>query len=534
MRIVNPYPFGDPPAGDVLRAGVARAERVVLKDDHGKVRGERADLGELAAALAIRAGGEPFDQQLRRPYTLELHDATGAIESVQIMHDGSLYWPSWNGWAELEDPVALFRWLAAAGLPEPLAIWEAQHGPDADARRAAWRTQIPEPIRAAWDPRNEELVDQDFDAYGLRQQLIDALGSEERAIAELLRWYGSGSGSLEMRPEYESLPRLLLAHWGYDPIVKTFPALEDERARAGAARYVLHGSPLTPILAAPVLALDERVRRGLVDAAQATLGAGDGARLEADLFPSALAVPGGTELVGVALTRNPFQIVGDGRSVYAVDGNDLVRFADGARTVIASVLEEPHVGVRDDVVLVEEYGTVREIAADGVVRKLPAAEPAMVEAARSRAEAWRAPPLSGLVAVAPRADEIEAWVALAHAGAEEPATARVAGRAYLDQTTASVAWRQSAGIDKIPLPGRPYAATACAGALVVAVELESASALVRVDEQSAGQPTPFDVRPDAVRMLVAARGRVFVVVQSARGVLVLRASAAMDGAAALR
>lgn len=513
MRVLKRR-VGHPPSNEELQDALAHTRRVVIVDDAGVVRGERENgtVTELAEALRVKEGGEAFEQQWRAPSRLALQP----VGELRILPDGSVDWDGWSSWAELVDPRRLFAWLAEAGLAEPLAAWDAWHAPSAAVARAKWREHIPAPLSIDWDPAHEEAIGRSFESFTLQGRLIDALGSEQAAMVALLAWYGFGSGPIALRPDYQSVPRLLLNCFGFDPIVAVIPSLESEDERAGAARWLLDAAPLAPILARPMLGLPEATRQALVAVAHDRFGASDAERLRRDLFPEPLAVPPGTTLIGASHTRRLVHLVSDGSCVYAVDGYEVVRFEGGERSVLASVGEDPRLGLRDGALLIEEYGAIHALGGG----EAPRADEAARARARARAAGWRPPPRAGLSPIAPSEDELEAYQALAHLGIAEPPAARLAGRAYLDPEAHALVWCEPEGERRIALDGRPIAAAACQDGVVIAVAKGERVELWRMGQE--GQTSRrLDVAPDSVRRITCDPGRIILVVYSGKNELVL-------------
>jgi hypothetical protein len=517
VRVVNPYPCGHAPRSADLARAVSDAEWLALRDRDGTLVSERRVDRDLAARLQIREEGRPFDQQLCSPHAIELCSASERTR-IDLMEDGSVRAPAWNGWAELEAPRALFAWLAAAGLGEPLELWDAQHGAGAERARAVWRTAIPAPLRAGWNVAHETLVDETFLGSERTRALVEALGSSEAAIVALLDWYGAGEGALARRPQYESLPRLFLAGFGYDPVIAAFALLAAERARAGAARFVLDAAPLPPVLAAPVMRLDETTRRALVATARAVFGEADAARLAPELERGDPVAPAGTTLVGFSATARLRRIVADAERVWAIDGQELVRLARGVRRVVTFVPREAPLAALGGAILVDRGGPVLRYAADGrLLDPLRAATEEESRRARATIAGWRVEAPGELVAVAPHTEEGEAFEAFAHLGIGPPAVAAWVGRAFLDREGEALVLDGA----RIRLPGRPLAATADGPRLVVAVEAAGGVTLVGHDPDGRQAVSPvLGVRPGDLKRLLAVPGRILLLLDTGRGELV--------------
>jgi hypothetical protein len=474
-----------------------------------------AALREVLGLLAFRTDVPPFDHWYTRPVMLEIRGDQREIARAELIGDGSLCVSPWGGYVELRRPSELFDALARAGAGTLALAWNAQHGPGAAEARRAFRAAVPAPLSAAYDPAWESLVPADLRGAALAQSMVPSLG-REGAIEAILCWYGSGHGPLSLRPEYESLPRTLLTAFDFDTIVAVFPSLRGEAALAGAARVVLDASPMPPILASPVLALDEGVRRSLVAAARARMGEEDAERLSAELFPAPTEAPAEVVVLGHSATMRLAYPVSDGDSVYARDGKEIVRFAGGARTSLLPVLGPAVPMAFHDGALWLRFGdTVKKLSPGGdILEEVYGATDEERSAAAARLEQLGAPRLDGLpLSEAP----FEAYVEYAHLGLPLPPSARVAHEVRIDAEGKAVVDGR-----EIALPGRPVLwDVAASGAVVVLTEAAShGSAVVWLTEEGAPRvETGIDAA--AVKALLAADRRAFLIVVGGRGLQVV-------------
>lgn len=523
MRVLNPHPFGHAPSHADLSGAIGRATSAALLDARGE---QRIELGPTAIAtlgglLEVREGEPAFDQQLAARYGLELSGAQGPLGRLELAADGSVYWPAWNGWAELGRPRELFAWLAEQGLGEPLACWEACHGPAAEEALAAWRQAIPEALASGWDPQHERVLNGDFAAPQKQAELVGALGSPAAAIAALLEWYGAGQGPVAERPPYESLPRLVLAGFGFDPLVAVIPALDGDQALAGAARFLLDAAPLSPNLAAPVLALDSAARERVVAVAARQLGEADAARLRAQLFPTPVGCPTGASHVGTSKTRQLRALVCDAQGVFGVDGFELVRLARGETTVLQPLLKVVPLAAHQGSVLIAIGAKVRELSATGaVVAEHGAATAAQREQALAELDRLQTPPRDGIVAVAPSGEQRAAYGAFAHLGVPQPAAAALRQHHYLDPTAREIL-RPAAQPERVALPGQPLRACADASDVVVAIEHPSGIVVAWLDQAGALRSAPpVERQADQLCGLLAEAGHAFLVFDTGQSHLI--------------
>lgn len=525
MRFVNPYPFGHAPQNADLSGTLDATTKVALLDSSGARAGEAsgATLQQLRELLTIREGNEPFDQQFVERWGLELWGGQGLLGRFDVAADGSGYWITWNGWAALAHPAELFAWLAAAGLRGPLEAWNGAQGLDAEEVLTAWRDAIPLPFRSSWNRQHEQLVTADFDAAGRQRELIEALGSRAAAISALLDWYGAGQGPLRLRPAYESLPRILLATVGFDPVIAVIPTLEASRPLAGAARFVLDATPLAPTLAAPVLALPEEARERLVAAATDAVGPDDAARLRGELFPAPYACPAGATHVGTSISRQLRRLVAGRAGAFAIDGFDLAHFAEGQRTVLQPLPREIPMAAHGGSLWLATGAMVRELDSSGrLLKEHPGAETAERESRQAELARHAPPPRAGLEAVSVGVAEQEAYAAFGHLGLPLPAAARLATSHYVDFQAHEVV-RPGASPERIPLSGRPLLAAAVAPGIVVAIEQDERLVLVWLDEAGTAIPgAPLAIAPATLCGLAATAEHAVLTLDTGRSQMVAK------------
>lgn len=479
-----------------------------------------AALRQIVDLLEPRASVPPFDHWYIRPAMLSFHDDSNEIARVEVVKDGSVCFSPWGGFVELCRPRELFEVLAQNGLPELLAAWNTEHA--GEEARLRFRQAVPAPIAAVYNPSWEALAPVQNGLADLTTTLISSLGAA-RAIEAILAWYGCGTGPVALRPEYESLPKVLLAAFAYDAVVATFPGLMAPSARAGAARFVLDASPMPPILQRHILALDEETRRALLAAARETMGDEDVLRLSAELLPAPASPAQGMTVLGHSDTARLVYPVTDGHSVYARDGKEIVRFHDGTRASLMPVLGPAVPLAFHDGALYVRFGDrVTQLSPKGdVVREsfgASDAERQTAASALSRAEKAR---LTGLPLPAAAA---EAYVEYAHLGLPLPKSADLA----FDVTLGSDAKALVNGREwPLPGPARLCDVADRATLVVLARASPSKSAVVWLTE-SGPEVTEIDVDPEAVKELVATPERAFVVVSDGRGYVIAAVARPVD------
>lgn len=520
MRLVPPSGprIGPDPAAVSRGLAPATSARVLAPDGALRKTVSGAALRQIVDLLEPRASVPPFDHWYIRPAMLSFHDDSNEIARAEVVKDGSVCFSPWGGFVELCRPRELFEVLAQNGLPELLPAWNTEHDPAGEEARLRFRQAVPAPIAAVYNPSWEALAPVQNGLADLATTLISSLGPA-RAIEAILAWYGCGTGPIAQRPEYESLPKVLLAAFAYDTIVATFPSLVALFARAGAARFVLDASPMPPILAKHVLALPEEVRHALLAAARETMGDEDALRLSAEIFPTPASPAQGLTVLGHSATARLVYPVTDGHSVYARDGKEIVRFSEGARTSLMPVLGPAVPLAFHDGALIVRFGDqVTQLSPKGdVLRESFGASDAERQTAASALSQTGKARLTGLPLPATAA---EAYVEYAHLGLPLPKSADLS----LDVTLGSDAKALVNGRE-VPLPGPARLCDVADRATVVVLTRSSPSksAVVWLTERGA-EVAEIDVDPEAVKELVAAPERAFVVVSDGRGYVIAAVS----------
>lgn len=516
MRIATPPPARLLPDSVAIDHALASATHAALRNSHGQTCGRvsGAALREILGLLRFRTDVAPFDHWYLAPALLEIYRVDEKIATVEIAADGSICFSPWGGFVEIQQPGELFEALSRHGLPELLEAHDASSGPEAEEARRTFRAAVPPALSSVYDPAWESLLPADFRGAALTERLVLSLG-EQGAIEAIWAWYGSGRGPLRLRPEYEKIPRTLLAAFSFDTLVLALAETKSEAALAGAARTLLDASPMPPILARPVLALGEVVRRSLVAAARATAGEEDAARLSLELFPESRIEPAAVQVLGRSDTLRLDVPVTDGHSVYARDGKTIARFCAGERTALLRVL--------GPTVPLAFHGGSLWIRLGDTVKKL-SPEGELIEEAYGATEAERSAATAALERCSPcrltglplPSTPDEAYVEYAHLGLPLPPWTRVTRSIHLDPGGRALVDER-----ELALPGRPlFWDVAEAGTVVIVTEAApGASALVWLTEAGISRvETPFD--PGAVKALVAAEQRSFLIVDEGRGFLV--------------
>lgn len=561
MRFINPYPYGAPPRSADLWAVIAAASRARLLDGEDRILAEvdRDALDALAPALEIREEERFFDERCHNanglpPLRLVLEDEHGPMGRIDLYPpNGSVYFygrdaTAWCGWAELRAPSALLAWLASVGLPGPRedrARWESEEGKLA---RDAFRKAVPSNLRGAWCASTEALLD----PWTVMEAAawLDQAGANMKRAKGLLDLYGQGSGPFSRRPDYESLPQLLIGRFGYDEVARALAKPRSPHALAGAGRLLLHRgtSPATREAQKP---LDPETREAMIEAVGQLASAEDAARLRALLFPSPLVTPAHTVLVGASWTNRFSQVVADGEAAFAIEGSALVRLEGGERIVLEDKIRLSFwpvpIAVREGRALVNKTGRSLEIDRTGkTVAIHPMATPEQVARARALTAEWPDPEGAGDGAsILPRAptreecaplvtpEERAAFEAFAHLGLPEPPSVawarRVLGCALEGASTALLLRGESSGSPRrVGLPGRLFRWTATEAHLVMALAAGETCRIAWLAKGDAvAQLSPeLAVRPRALRSLLASESAVQLVVNTGAGEVVLRVSRA--------
>lgn len=539
MRVINPYPYGHPPRNEDIRAALAASSRGRLVDGDDRVLAEvgRAALDALGPALEIREDQPYFDERCRTAsglpqLGLTLEGSAGAVGRLDLYPENrSIYWrgldwKQWCGWAELREPRALLEWLAALGVRGPLEDVTRWHSEEGERERVEWRKAIPPNLKGPWCTSVEGLLDP--------WKVLEATTAIQKAGASmkkgkgLLEWYGAGSGPFARRPDYELLPRLVLGQIGFDEVARALQPPRSERALVGAGRMLLDMGPLSPAARSLLAPLRDETREVILHAVRRLASEEDAARLRERLFPAPFVLPEHTALVGFSNTVHLRRPVADGDAIYAVDGNDLVRLAGGARAVIGKLLGDAPMAVREGRLLLGKGDRFQELDRHGKVAATHAAPtPEQVAAARAITASW-----SGAVGDAalgaplgPTPEEREAFEAFAHLGLPAPPSARAAGHYFLDAAGSVVVRGEGEGSPRpIVLPGRPVLYAFTASHLVMALAAGEACrvAWLAHGEDVARVSPLLRIEPRALRFLRASAGAALLGVDLGAGEVVLR------------
>jgi hypothetical protein len=292
----------------------------------------------VASLLRVEPPANPFHCMCRGDYAVELIDAAGRRLSVVGLHHGvSVRVHGWPSDALLADPEALLTELAQRGLRAPLDAWlaaeEQRRAWDAEAR--VWNAAMPPLLRPrlaeifalgsprplgdpAWQPAVAALLD-------------EVGGDRERAAAALIDWLAVSRSPWSPSPAYEGVALTLLDLLG--PAALAGAVIDHPQASAGWLRAAARA-------AAQLSTSRREIREALAPIADRLRGAlSDGdeqARLEAVLRPPPSGQrSGGMNAAGVTQHAPACSLAAtDGGEVYALDGDELVRFELGPRRVL--------------------------------------------------------------------------------------------------------------------------------------------------------------------------------------------------------
>jgi hypothetical protein len=187
------------------------------------------------------------------------------------------------------------------------------------------------------------------------------------------------------------------------------------------------------------------------------------------LFPAAWTPPPGAALRGISRTVRLRRVVLGGDGVFAVDGNEVVRLAARARTIVTPIAREAPMAMAGDRLLILFGGTIRVYAPDGALLDArPAAGSLDLAEAQRIMASWSADAPAGSVAVTPSEEERAAFEALAHAGAPPPPAAAWVGRAFVEPR-AVLRVAPGGALERTSLPGEVGAWCAGPRGLALAV-----------------------------------------------------------------
>lgn len=493
MRFAELSPIGtpiEPEALDVVLSARGRTS-VEVVGPWGR------SVGKLAELPPSALGPERFVHKLVRPAKLVVRGPRPG--ALLMWTDGAVQWrpegqPGWNGWAPLATPGLWMSALEAAGLTGWAEAHRSQHD---ESLRAAWRREMPPALQASWDPTHERLVN-DLDHAGGWHGLVAAVGETEARDA-LLAWYGHGRGPLVLRPDHEQLPRLYLAHLGFDPVVAAARAEAPDAVLDGVARYLAEIDQLAPTLQPAIAAVAPRIAARMVERLREHASIDDAARLESHLSPPPLAAPSGTVLVGASDGAAFHAIVASDQAVFALDRGWLVELqSDTKRQITRELRPRPIAAV--GAALWHAVGNEIRIYERGRMRAVPAATETQ------RQEARRA---LGDRSVAPA--EAERYIAFAHHGLPPPwCEVEVEDDALVR------------GSEHIALPGAVEATSASATVLVVLCRTgrHATFGWLGPDDDAPTWSEPM-VLPPVTRLLGTAHGAI-VVLDAGRAQIAVR------------
>jgi hypothetical protein len=249
---IEPLP---PPTQAELDALLGRARRVRIVEGgaaRGKPLGGRvvatfevAELEVLRQALRIVEGGPPFHCMCHGDYAIDVRGRISRLGVVSYHHGKSIRIEGAGSDADLVDGPALLRLLAARGVTEPLARYEAGER-EAEVRAVEarrWRDAAPVVLRERLDalahgpmglPRHESDA-----AYDEALVVLRGTGADDAGLAgELLAWVGSSDSPWSGYPAYEQVPQVLLRRLPPAAVLVAIERAEDDARLLGAARFV--------------------------------------------------------------------------------------------------------------------------------------------------------------------------------------------------------------------------------------------------------------------------------------------------------
>lgn len=203
------------------------------------------EIQDLRAALRIVEDGAPFHCMCHGDLAIDVRGRFLRLAVLSYHHGKSLRLEGSGSDVDLRDGPALLRLLAARGVGEPLARYEA--GVVTEEQRAVaaerWRAAAPAVLRERLDelasgpmglPRHEHDAAYDQTVAQLRKA-----GADDRAIAaELFAWVGSSDSPWSGYPAYESLPLVLLRRLSPAALLAAIEQANGDASLLGAARFV--------------------------------------------------------------------------------------------------------------------------------------------------------------------------------------------------------------------------------------------------------------------------------------------------------
>ncbi|MBK8256604.1 MAG: hypothetical protein IPK82_28530 [Polyangiaceae bacterium] len=532
MRTHNPYPGGHAPQNaDILRV-FAETTKARLFSPKGLFLTELTALTHrrLGAYLPIVEGEPSFDLPYEKPLTLNLENSGGRVATLHLARCGAVFYQSsptnlWSGYANLQNPLALFHLLIEFGAGEVVAPWVHFLGDVAALARSAWRKNLPAAVLPIWDPAVETSAVPDAYLQALLAAIASGSPTIEEQIGTLLEWSGSSGLPIAERGPHEDIVRALLARFAFDSVVNTIARFNSTGPWTGAALYLLHAAPYPPILRQAVDRLSDATKSSLLNGA-ASLGNSAVEDLRAALFPAPVEAPASTHEVGRSNTVALRRPVCTDTAVFALDGTEVVRLENGSRAPISMLLRESPAAIVDNA-LVWKTGAIlqRRTLAGDVLPQAAAPTPSDVETARKITASWSAAPSPDvtLTAISPSAEEREAFETFHHIGMAPPISARLQNKVFADKTGGLVRYAEGAAGDRIVLGGTVLRTAVSVHALHAAVAINGKVTLAHVPDNGKVTFTPLDVEASKLTFwIVSPQGVVFFGVDTGAGIVVFR------------
>lgn len=266
-----------------IDALLARARRVRIVEGgaaRGRPLGRRVlatlagpELDALRAALRIVENGRRFHCMCHGDLAIDVRGRFWRLGVLSYHHGQSIRLEGARSDADLEDGPALLRLLAARGVGEPLAAYEAGvvAAEERESEAARWQAGAPAGLRELLNslysgpmglPRHEHDAAFDEAVSALR-----AGGTGDAALAaELLAWLGSANASpWSGYPSYEEIPLVLLRRLAPAEVLAAIAAVDDEAGLLGAARFIADHEVVSfrkrMVAAVPLPRFDDFARR---------------------------------------------------------------------------------------------------------------------------------------------------------------------------------------------------------------------------------------------------------------------------------
>ena len=195
-----------------------KADRVVVTDDSdGKQvklfeSSEESDLAELRAALRLDIP-EVWHESICPNPDLAFYKGPDLLMTVSNALGSEVKTSVWSGNAVLVDPEKWLAWFSKHGMPQ---VRDERDRVEADAKKyeadeRRWYAAMPRGIREPFDAQRERFgLPSMHDASAYKAILEKEYPKKNDRILALLHWFGSGEGSWNGYPAYESIAQDIL------------------------------------------------------------------------------------------------------------------------------------------------------------------------------------------------------------------------------------------------------------------------------------------------------------------------------------